>query len=244
MRLEERARQRIFAPPREHGAYGVWSASLAFALITLRSPEPLLLASTLAASLIVLFTLDYMRLARLGGRGPLIVGVVSLLYLPVALARLPESLGVAVLALILLAITLYSRPLTNIAGAALIGTAGSFVMLSGEWVGWARVLFPPVYNLLATSQAQIRVTGARGEFLACEALGAVGVLAMGGYLAIVEGATLVGVLLAVDVFLRLLLRNMGAYDRLSLKGYGILEFIRTLVVQALVATLLRVGGLA
>ena len=233
------SRVRVFAPPREHGAYGVWSASLLFALLASRDFDIPLLVPALLASFIVLFTLDYMRVVKLGGRGPLIIAFVSLLYLPVIVSRAPYSLVLAGLSLALLALTMYSRSLTNVAGAALVGVAGSFVYLAGSEVDWGKMFFPPLYNLLATSQAQIRVTGPRPGVVASEVLGAVGILALGVYFFKAMGTWAPLGLLIVDVVTRFAMRLGGFYDRLELKRYGILEFTRTLLIQALVAILLR-----
>ncbi len=230
---------RVLAPPREHGAYGVWLASIGYGLASLREPDPLLLSLGLAASLLVLFSLDYVRVARLSGYSPLVIGLVSLLYLPLVVSRVPLSLALVAVALVLLFVTLSSRSLTNIAGAGLIGASGGFVLLSGRVTDPLALFFPIAYNILATSQAQMRVTGPRPPSLVSEALGALAVVFFALHFWSSDWGVFVAVLLLGDVLSRYLLRLGGAYDKLGLKKYGVMEFLRTVAVQVLVGLLIR-----
>ena len=230
---------RVFSPPREHGAYGVWLASVGYGLASLRDPDLPLLVSGLAASLLVLFSLDYVRVTRLSGYSPLVIGMVSLLYLPLVLSRLPVSLPLAAVALALLLMTLSSRVFSNIAGAGLIGASGGFILLSSRVFDPLSLFFPIAYNVLATSQAQMRVTGPRLPSLAGEALGALAVGLFALYFWSSGSGALVPLLLWGDIVTRYLLRLGGVYDRMGLKKYGVVEFIRTVAVQVLVALLLR-----
>jgi len=235
---ESRGKIRILAPPKEHGAYGVWIASILYGLLASQDPNPLLLAPGLAAALLSLLSLDYMRVNKLKGPGTLVVAVVALLYLPLLLRGLPLSLIAAGISGLLLAATLSFNKVTNITGASLLGFTGSFLLFAGNPPSVCKLLFPPLYNALATSQAQIRVTGPRREAVGLEALSGVLVVAVGLCMVLGGAPWLILVLLSADVALRYLLRIGGLYGRLGLKAYGLLEFFHTIVVQAVVALLL------
>lgn len=225
---------KLLSLPRESGVYGVWLASLLFALPNLVEAELYKVLSGLSASILALLTLNYVRYSG-GGLRILVVLVVAGLYTPIILDSIPYSLMVAVLAVPLLVLSLKGTLTGIVAGGGLIAFHGSLLYLAGS-EGLIAFL-PGLYGLFATSQAGVRVGGRRLGVTLFEALSLAGLAGLSAWILVYASRT-AGLILLLDIILRVAGEFLGVHSRLPLKAYGFLEFARSSTVMAVTGFML------
>ncbi len=219
-----------FSKPREGGVYGVWVASMVMGLLSMPRLGPDVVLG-LVGSLASLFMANPSRVRLY------CVGLVSLMFLPLVALHLPYSLAPLVLFPPLFYATLRGGTLRYVTGAGLVALPGGLLALASE-TPWVSVL-PPLYAMMASGMAYRRIYGSSPHGL--EVASGAGVFVYGVAL-ILAGARLAGLVLLVDVVLRLVVRVFGWDLGVRLRTYGFIEAFRSLAVMTVVG--LDVGFLS
>ena len=222
--------------PREGGAYGVWLSGLAYGSLA-GPPAGYLGLISVAAALVTLALVGYAR-GRGAGRLAAIVAP-STLYLYLVYSTAPQSLPLAAVTSIMLALSLRGGLSAIVFGGGLLGSLGGYVALAAG-ANAIEALVPAVYLLMATGAAGLRVVGPRLEVLAALASGAAATVVAAVALA-VTGEHVASLALAADMASRLIGRVSGVEARLKVRHYGFLEAVRTLTVMAVAGASLSPG---
>ncbi len=218
---------KLLSLPRESGVYGVWLASLLYALPNMAGAQPYKVLPGLTASILSLFTLNYVRYSKSAWR-LLIIAVIASLYSPIIVDSIPYSVAVIALVIPLLLTSLRGTITGIVAGGGLIAFHGSLLYLSGS--EGLLAFLPGFYGLLATAQAGVRVGGRQLGVTLFEAFSFAAVFPLSIW--IIEGLDrLAGSILLVDLMLRVVGEVGGLHSRLPLKVYGFLEFGRSILIM-------------
>ncbi len=165
------------------------------------------------------------------------VGLVSLLFLPIAATGLPYSLAPTILFPPLFYATIRGGTIRYVTGAGLVAMPGGLLALASE-APWISAL-PPLYAMMASGMAYRRIYGSSPWGL--EIASGIGVAVYGVALAL-AGAILPGLVLVMDVVVRAIVRIIGWDLGVRLRTYGFIEAFRSLAVMAVVG--LGVGVLS
>ncbi len=230
---------RALRVPKESGLLSLWLATLIYALLKVRTWNLPVLAS-LAGSIVLLLLSDEIlhliasrRIKKLINQ----LSVVLILYIPLLLVN-PMVLFLGLITVPFIVIILLStspdREITHgstIAGSAAVAMHSPVLMISGGELDPAYLMIPPLYSIMATSHASIRVLGCNLKALLS------GIVAVAILISITLPSPALAIVILVDISSRLLQEVTGLSSRVRVRTFGFIEFARsclTLAVSALV----------
>ncbi len=205
--------------PREGGIYGVWTSSLLFGLLASWPPGGEVLAGIVGALLAL-------AISDMRGVSPLCIVFPTIFFVPLLLEGVPYSLLPAILFPPLYYVTVKEWNLRYVSGAGVVALPGGLLALaSGKPLA---SLLPPLYAMMAAGFAFRRIYGSSPRSLDLLALAGVSAYAVWLYSV---GCWIAGLVLAVDIVSRILLRASRVDYRVRLRTYGFLEAFRSSIVM-------------
>ncbi len=228
---------RILKIPKESGLLSLWLATLIYALLEVRTWN-LYVLSSLTGSIILLLISDEILGLIASRRFKKLVKLLSgivFVYTPSLIIN-PLVLPLAIALLLLVAIIFLStspgREVTHgstIAGSAAVAMHSPILMVSGGALNPVDLMIPPLYSILSTSHASIRVLGWDSRAFIS------GVAAGISLLLITSQSSSLLMVILVDLVSRLLQEISGLSSKIRVKTYGLIELARSCLTLAVLA---------
>ncbi|GEM_PF-2626178 len=225
--------------PKESGLLSLWLATLIYALLKVRTWNFLVLSSLAGSIALLLISDEILNLIASKRIKKLIkqLSVVLIFYIPLLLVY-PMVLLLGLITVPLVAIiflsTSPSREITHgstIAGSAALAMHSPILIISGGELDLAYLLLPPLYSIMATSHASIRVLGWELKALLS------GIVAGVTLISITLPSPSLATVILVDISSRLLQEITGLSSKVRVRTYGFIELARsclTLAVSAMI----------
>ncbi len=215
--------------PKESGLLSLWLATLIYALFKVKEWNYFILSSLIGSMVLLLMSDEVLSLIakRRTRRLIKLLSVILIPYIPSLLMN-PAILLVGIVAALFISIIFLSTSPSKevshgstIAGSAAVSMHSIILMISGGALSPADLLLPPLYSIMSTSHASIRVLG--HNTLALLSGATAGIL----LLIITLPSPSLQVIMLLDIVSRLIQEITGLSSRIKVRAFGFLELARS-----------------